>query len=76
MGEAFLRHHEAGAELNAGGAHQAQVADHVALGDAAGDEDGQAFGVFEEDLLEQHDGRHVSDVAAGLAALEDQASVP
>ena len=44
----------------------------LAGADAAGDEDRHLLVELEQDLLQQHDRRDVADVAARLAALEDE----
>ncbi|MPM95279.1 hypothetical protein SDC9_142433 [bioreactor metagenome] len=73
MDVGLLRHHEPGAELDAGGAHGQQVGDHLAGADASGDENRNLPVEFEQHLLEQHHARNMSDMAAGFAAFEDEA---
>ena len=66
MSDTFVCHDEAGAELDAGGAHEEEVGHHFAGGDAAGDEDRHFGAEAEENLLPEDGAGDGADVAAGF----------
>src|SRR5204862_7915396 len=75
VGDRFMSTDETGAELHPGGAHFEIGQDGLAAADPAGDEYGH-LGQMRQYLLRQNRGRYRTDMAARLAALDDDGIRP